>query len=642
MKTKKLALAILLSVVMVVSAVLIVACGEKEVKIDLLGAKDWEGFNDEVAYTIKDNSDGSLQVDYEKNDTWQLFTRTMVESVEDLAKVKKLVAKVKMTSDQTTPELMFKFEGSDDPATAEVTIQVGSEYKIYEWTLGQYTTSKAYDLTKASALRIFADPGDATAKGSITFAELYLSSKEVNEENAVELPAPPEPPKPEVHEWNEITADKAALSVWEDGGSGVYKLTKDGTTLKVAVDKDAVEGDDAWAAMVAYIHGDALKTMKSFKIVIKGTAGTSALVKPFDACETRVNFNGMQQEVIINVAAHAADAARDFSKKDFPTGDNKLAILALPNSNEGKTDIEIISAEFSTAEAPEPEAVSYPGDLLSGFNTGWKDGGDGHWTVGDTEGVPTLTYNAGNSWSSVTTTALIEGAPLNYILWEVKGTKDTVGILSVEFSDGVKAEAHFEGNGAAGDHGKFTGEWQTVAVPLDKARSGDVTVRIFAGFNDGDPAGEIQVRRAQFMYVAAVADTTKDFNANGLWLNAVKDSERNTIKYENGKTTITYNTASWDSVLAWIDLGEGGYDHITITIKGLKDHTAIIKVGTTEKKFEGNPGDEGRFTGDEQTITIDVSGLTGIVEFRMFFDFNSLEGESGSVEITQALFSKAA
>lgn len=515
-------------------------------------------------------------------------------------------AKVKDEQDNPTEEFAHSFAKTDKVAEAQ------AQNKIY----------------------VIWETGIGSAKGDFTIVKAEFST-----DKAVPM-----------YTAKEITETDGKVSTeWFSYDFGVYTPSLNATDNSVNV--HYVKGNLEWPYMYTYVKGAALQNMTTLTIKVKGPEGVGFLVKPYDQQKDSyfLTFTGSEQTEVLDISGLNADWNSDLKILFF------VGVTSAGGGEKGLSgDFTIYSMEYgkgTVTPEPEPEDGSYPTDLLNSFNSGWTDAdGNDHWTISGPadnvdgkNGVYTLSYIENNSWSAATTTAKIEGAPLNYVLWEVKGTTNTVGILSVEFSDQKKFEAHFEGNGGEGDFGKFTGEWQTVAIPLDKPRTGDVTVRIFAGLSDqGVPAGEIKVSKAQFMYVAGKADTTKDYDANGLWLNAPKDGERCDIEYANGKTTVTYAAAGWDSILAWIDLGEGGYDHITITFKGLQGHSAIIKVGTTEKKYEGNDGDEGLLTGEEQTVTIDVSGLTGIVEFRIFLDMNSMPGDAGSFEITQALFCKEA
>ncbi len=639
-------LALFLCIVMVAAVCLAAACQkDKEFKIDLRSAKDWGNDYDETAYTVSNDKDGNLIFDYEKNDTYQLMKRTMVEQVEDLQKVKKIVLVAEMTSSEATPHLLLKLEGTDEvadnpvKAAAEVNITMKSGENTYEWDFRQFSDGKAYDLTKASSLLIFADPGVATAKGKITIKEFYFSDKELDTANAVTLPAKPTPAEKPTYTWQEMKADDFDLTDWQDGGMGVYSVTKDNGTVKVHVDKDAVEGDDKYIALLSIVYGDALKTVKSFRIDIKGTAGTTALIKPFDYKDFNVTFDGTVQHFEFDIASQAARADADFSKKDEPTADNKVAILALQGAENGKADLEIVSAEFSTepAKAPEGPALdaTYPRDLKVDFNTGWhNEEGKTKFTITKEEGVVKATYGANTDdtgWNQLNTEVDFGTNSYNYAIMEVRGTQGTTGIFNVGLG-----EYKFE------KENKFTGEWQTFVVKnYETPVTGKLTIRAYGGFEDNAPAGQIEIRRAEFYYVGAVADGENNLSANGTWLNAA-ESQRNTIEFANYKTTISYDGPSWDSVLTWVDLGEGGYDHITITVTGTEGHTAIFKVGTIEYKFE-ETSEHGVYPGGTQTFTIDTKDLKGLVEFRMFFDFgeNDANKEGGKFEISVATFEKA-
>lgn len=510
-------------------------------------------------------------------------------------------------------------------AKVKVKDEQGNDTEEETWA---HTFAKPTGMDKLEAqntVRVIWETGNGKANGTFTIVKAEFSTDKA---------------KP-MYTAKEITAtDRKVGTEWFSNDFGVYTPSVNPTDNSVNVHYD--KGGYEWTYMMTYVKGAALENMTTLTVKVKGPEGVAFMVKLYDKKECTGTFTGNEQTETFNITG--------ITGVDW-TADLQILVFIGGGTKELTGDFTIYSMEYGTGTVTPPTppvSDSYPNDLLTSFNSGWTDAdGNDHWTIpapAQVDGrndVYSLSYIANNNWSAATTTAEIEGAPLNYILWEVKGTADTTGILSVEFSDQVKAEAHFEGNGAPGDHGKFTGEWQTVAIPLDKPRTGEVTVRIFAGLSNSCPAGEIKVSKAQFMYVAGKADTTQDYDANGLWRNAPKDGKRCDIAYANDKTTVTYTAAGWDSILAWIDLGEGGYDTITISFKGLQGHSAIIKVGTTEKKYEGNPGDEGLLTGQAQTVTIDVSGLTGIVEFRIFLDMNSLPGDTGSFEITQALFHKA-
>ena len=648
MKAKRIALAILLSVLMVVSAVLVVACkpddpkkDDKNVKIDLLNAADWDGFNDETNYTISNNTDGSLQVDYEKSDTYQLFTRTMVDPIDDLAKIKKLVAKVKMTSDQATPELMFKFEGSDAPATAEVTIQVGGDYATYEWTLGQYTTSKPYDLSKASALRVFADPGDATAKGSITFSEFYLSSEDPVAANTIKLP---EPSKPADHVWKEITADDTSVVDWEDGGMGVYTITKDASSVKAVVDKDSVEGDTAWTAMISYIYGDALATMKSFRIDIKGTAGTTALIKPLDYHDFDVTFDGTVQHFEFDISAQASRADADFSQKDASTSDNRVAIIALNGAKSGTAELEISLAEFSTEEAkndtPTPTLeVNEITATNKTVNKAWYDGGDSVYDVEkQSDGSFKVSFDK-NGFEYPTVKALVKGsaiADMTTIKFTIRGTNGTKLILKpFDQQKPIETDAVLTG----GDD-EFTIDISSYVA--GKTFDVEEPIVIMAEGGNKTATGEFTIVNVEFGTDAVTPQPDPN-------LNEITTSNHSVTKWHpldagtytatagaDGKVNVTYDKNQWQFLLGTVKGAElANLGLLKVVIKGTAGEEFSVKFLEIETKHV--------LTAEETEFVVDYTSKIASTNFNTNNDIvlcaNRAEGHTtGSFEIISAEF----
>lgn len=791
MKIRKIALCFLLVLLMVSVAILAVACN-KETKLDLKPNEHWgPASDDEEELTIINatEADGNLVINFNAKKEWTGFAKTLsYEDPEILAKMNTLVVTAKMETNNPYPSMMFKM----DVLGKEVKVKGTADFTTYEWDVSEM------DLAKETWLIIFPDPGVNATVGKITISEIYLTSREMNaEKDATKMPPDSAPPVDTSSvAWKEITATDTKVDAgWYDGGAGIYTVAKSGTSYNVNVTK-AIGTE--WSAVIAYIHGDALKTMKSFKIVVKGTAGTKILVKPFDTnqAEETLTLTGKAEgdELIMNVAAWASSTDRDFSKKDTPTADNRVALIAYPNDVTSSGSFEIVSAEFSTAPAPVkvevseitatnkkvdagwydggdgvytvtkdgtsykvaydkgvfayaslkawvkgdaianmktiqftmrgtagksvilkpfdqvelrpaptfsgteddtfivdiaeyvagksftemvpivimieggvenvsgefiiknvefsteeapvtpvvPQAIEYGGDLTLNVNNEWHDGGDGKWTASkdNDSGIWTANFPAGNDWSQLVTEVKLGDAKMNYVVLEVKGTQGTKAIFNV----GV-GEAKFEGN--TGDYGVMTGEWQKVVVSnLATPVTGDITLRVFAGLSATCAAGEIQIKTATMYYVSAVAEAGEELNINtdGALSNAVKGGTRNTISFAENKTTITYSSPSWDSVIMWIDLGEGGFDQLELEFKGLEGHTAILSLNGLEAKYEGNTGDLGKLTGNKQTLPVDVSELKGIIFIRIFLDMNEIAGvneQGGSFEITKAVFTRS-
>lgn len=323
-------------------------CGYQHIPstLSLSDASKWGpavAFDEDDVYVASNDSDGNLVFNFAKNDTYNA-TRIMFSEfdIADLQKVKTLVVTAKMTTEAPSPALLFKVEGTDDNfdgGIVEVKVKATEYYVTYEWDFG------GYDLTKVIRFLIFADPGVAGSFGTITISDIYLTESEVNPDNDATKMSPDGGITPNSI-WNEVTAENTSIGCWFDGTpNNVYIVTKnaDGTyTIDVHKNTDAGE----WDALFAYVYGDALTTMKSFKLVVRGTAGKQIIVKPFDNFEQRITLTGEEQEITIDVSSFTADTTKDFSKKDAPSAENKIVVIGEPGTNFGNDTFTIISAEF--------------------------------------------------------------------------------------------------------------------------------------------------------------------------------------------------------------------------------------------------------------------------------------------------------
>ena len=629
MKIKKISLSILLLVVMVSALVLGVACEKPITKIELKNTEYWGPASSDAEETnmIKATKSGNdLVINYTEKKEWTGIAYTLnYHEPEVLKTMKTLVIKAKMTSDNVVnPSMMFKM----DVLAKEVSVKGTTTETTYEWDVSEM------DLSTETWFIIFPDAGVAGSTGTITISEIYLTVDEENADNDVSKSPVTNliTPNPVTPNWQEVKADALTIGGWVDAsGYDVYDVKAEGDGYKVNVNKRI--GTGAWSALISYVHGETsvFQTLKSFKIKVKGTAGQAILVKPFDTNETRVELDGTEQEVIIDIIDITENASNDYSEKTDPTNLNKVVIMALPGAAKGTTSFEILSAEFSTAEAPDA-GIRYNGGQMLDFNSRWRDNGDGKWTTALNEGVWTLSYAAGHSWASVTTKLKLGGEVMNYVYAEVKVPEGKPFIL--KFADGNEASV------------TGTGDWQVISKKLSANVTGNVQVLIFADY-DGADAGEIQIKTAKLYNVSASEVAEGDLKVTADWKHADKGDNRFTIVAANGKTTITNanptesNGGGWDSLLIWIDLGEGGYDTLTLTFKGTEGHIAIVKLnneGTRQKEFSAGQG--GALSGADQTVELNASGLSGVVELRLFLDWDGPAG--GVFEISNIVFHAAA
>lgn len=146
-------------------------------------------------------------------------------------------------------------------------------------------------------------------------------------------------PAPVKYTVNTITeSNTTANAAWYDNGDEVYTATKDGAKWVIGYDK----GNFEWSAVKAVVVGEALSTMKTVKLTVKGTAGKSILFKPFDNNETRIEFTGEVQEIVVDITNLVTDASRDLTKNQ------SMIIMAEGGVKEVTGSFEILGLEFST------------------------------------------------------------------------------------------------------------------------------------------------------------------------------------------------------------------------------------------------------------------------------------------------------
>ena len=601
MKIRKIALCILVCFLMVSVTVLGVACN-KETKMDLKAAADWKQFEtieEAEIDTIKasNDSDGNLVITF--NGSFEYGTIVNVLAAKDseiLAKMKTLVVKAKMTTDNPYPSIMFKLE----TLGKEVKVKGTADYTTYEWDVSEF------DLTKETWLDIFPDPGVKGTTGKITISEIYFTDKAMNADNDATKMPPDTAPQvdPNAIVWNEVTAAKKTIKNWYDGGNGVYTVTEQ-TGGKFKVDVNKVIGSE-WAAVISYIHGDALKTMKSFKMVLKGEAGKTVLVKPFDAnsLEKSVTFTGEEQEVVVDIASYAADTARDFSKKGEPTADNRVALLALPGVASGTTSFEIISAEFSTeavvVEDPDTNVITATERTVM---KGWAPLDAGTYTVTQVQNTLKVAYTTSDyKWLRT----YVKGdaiATMKTIEFTVKGTAGKT-IMFKPFNENSLEKTH-----------TFTGMEDKVSVDISAyvaAQSFGAKVPVLLSIEPGvnNATGEFTIINVEFStneYSGEVAP--KDIT------NVITASNHKVTEgwhpLDAGTYTVTADGAAYDVAYDTAD----SYQFLRAYVTGAE----IANMKVVSFILSGTQGKQilVKFLGVEHTITL------GAGETEDFLDYSA-------------------
>ncbi len=582
MKNKLLALFLMLA--LVCTALFVVACEPENTEIWPINiANFWGGNEDEETYTVRASEDGKgVTFSYVKSGEWEYAKRSLAtEEAAQLAEVKTLVLEGKMTTSTNDPRVTLKIEYQAGINPKEVHFNMSSENATYEWDL------TGAELDKAVRLLIFAEGSRAEATGSIELVRFELTNVEINEANDVTKQTPPAPtPTAKV-----ITAtDNLADAGWFDSGDGVYTAAQDGSAYNISYNKKSF----GWAFAYTLVKGEALSTMKSFHITVQGTAGKEVLVKPYDKVESKITLTGGEDVVSVDLTG--------VTEVDF-TQDLKVILFVEPGVQDATGSVKVIKAEFSTealAPAPAEEKVEWTAGASLDVNKFWRDGGDGKWTAAEVEGAQELSYVAGVSWSNVYTKIDLKTATFNKLAVTVKGPANTTSIFKIEHSGGAY-EYKFENNA------KFTGEEQTFVLDLGAGVTGEIVLRVFGDW-DGQAAGKIVVKSAVLYNVSALDKVAS----------ALVDAGGNRFAIANGK--LTYTTANWDTAIAYINLD--GIDALTVKVKGISGHTAILKIGNVEQKFETS-SPNGVLSGEEQEVVFDVSKLSGIQEFRVFADWDA-------------------
>lgn len=580
MKNKLLALFLMLA--LVCTALFVVACEPQTTEIWPINiANFWGGNEDEETYTVRASEDGKgVTFSYVKSGEWQYAKRSLAtEEAAQLAQVKTLVLEGKMTTSTNDPRVTLKIEYQAGIDPKEVHFNMSGENATYEWDL------TGAELDKAVRLLIFAEGSRAEATGSIELVRFELTNVEINAANDVTKQTPPAPtPTAKV-----ITAtDTLADAGWFDSGDGVYTVAQDGTAYNISYDKKSF----GWAYAYTLVKGEALSTMKSFRLTIQGTAGKEVLVKPYDKVDSKITLTGGEDVVEVDLTG--------VTDVDF-TQDLKVILFVEPDVQDSTGSVKVIKAEFSTeALAPAEEKVEWTAGASLNVNSLWRDGGDGKWTAEQVEGAQELSYVAGVSWSTIYTKIDLKTATFNKLVVTVKGPANTTSIFKVEHSGGAY-EYKFENNA------KFTGEEQTFVLDLGTGVTGEIILRVFGDW-DGSAAGKIVVKSAVLYNVSSL-----DKIASSL-----VNAGANRFTIEGNK--LTYATANWDTAVGYINVD--GVDTITVKVKGISGHTAIIKIGGVEQKFEASSSN-GVLSGEEQEVVFDVSKLSGIQEFRIFADWDA-------------------
>lgn len=615
MKAKKIALAILLSVLMVVSFAL-VACkkDDEPTKIDLRTASQWSNDRDETVYDVTNDANGNLVMEYDTNGAYQYVKRTLAEQPEQLAKMKTLVFTASTTSTSQPPIIILKLEGGDE--AVEIKFEISSTSKTYEWNVSDL------HLDTRSRILLFADGPYMSAQGKLTITEFYFTADEINTANEITPYVEPTPEAPKNVTWNEIKADALTVNAgWYDAGNGVYTITKNSdNSYKFAVTKKNLESHK-WPAALAFIYGDTLKTVKSFKITVKGKAGDKLMVKPFDAntLEKTFTLTGGNDTFAVDVASYAASQDRKFAKPatdDAATADNKVSLIYQPEVVNTTGEFTVISAEFSDEVIAPTEVVKEITATDTKVGTDWYSQREGEYTTTVDNGVVKIDYKKQDAYSAVR--AYVKGsaiATMKSITFTLNGPQGKKALLK-PFDvniDGVLKETSVT----------FSGKQESFTIDIsryvtDKTFDEKVPICIIMepGDNNVGNEGHLDIINVEFSTDAApvteVENTITVDNraiANNTWYDSGSDVYTTTPNADGSvKVAFQKNGGGYPSVYALVKGADlGSMKSIKFVVKGTKGTNLLLKpFDKNECQSNVSLGDAAE-TEAGQTFIVDIS-----------------------------------
>lgn len=370
--------------------------------------KDWRDGGAGVVTPTENAGVWSLAYDKSKatagTDTSWAWADALVKG-EGLSNFKKIIFKVIGTKGNTA---IFAMEGLDDSGTKKKTeiksaITFTGEEQTVEVDLKHLKDGTAvnFDYTSTQMIMIHPDGGSTTGTGTITLNSVTFSKEDIVE-------------------------DKSSYNIY-DGTSDSFALTKGMTALDAGTYAFTYNQDGSikvdysvasWKFFKAIAEGENLTTLRTFKIVVKGTAGMTLHVKPFELAEYEIALTGEEQTVEIDISALVAGKTWD------ATGVHNTLFCIKDHAVTDDTTVSSGSFEIkSMVYTHTGNNVYYSGDSLNITNN-WVDGGEGAYTVtrGATAGDFSVAYTKIGEWSTLE--APIINVPTGYTQFKavIKGT----------------------------------------------------------------------------------------------------------------------------------------------------------------------------------------------------------------------------
>jgi hypothetical protein len=384
-------------------------------------------------------------------------------------------------------------------------------------------------------------------------------------------------------------SDINVLGDFSDGGDGVYTLDINSSNgLSITFDKQAF----SFASVVKDLDED-LTDISALNITLQGS-GVAVLIKLENddgsiAREIQVNANDTQQafswdlsdesELLENLSKVLVFAAPG---RENETGSVLISELLFTVD---EASGEVIESGFTDFVTPDPNV--YTGQEGSFVLGNFYDGGDGLYTVEETDGVFEVNYNkptGSNDWGFFSADLEGEFSDFARLVIEFTSTDDIVVLFKLEGTEGY-TETRVTG----------TGERQTYTfdlLSLLPAQLDNTNKLVIFGAPGGPGEGEITLHSVRF--------ERPEISINKDWF-GLDDGVYTPTENQDGSVDVAYDkddTQGWSVLKLDIPETYQMLNVLTMTLEGTEGQNFIIK-----------PNDNAAL---EQNITLDSTGMVDL------------------------------
>ena len=504
--------------------------------MNLLGS--WAMIADDGVYTIATNSAQELH-----------FTYAKAEGKEWAGLQKELTVPAGYKSLQVEVAEAGSFKLAlvlDNNTKLEIDLPSTAIKSVYDWNL------KDADLTKVTAIQIFAAPGKFAGAGELHFTKLEFSKEVAGENGEFIVSTGDNLIKSDAVEYEGgNTVNCAQANKMFENDPSTYTFEQVETAVKVK----KLDSTYEWA----YFKQDLVAIPQTFTLLtvtVKGKAGTKMLVKPDD------NVGGDNWYVI-----QADNTSETFYVKVNP-GCAKLLWFVDP----GRVDVEVLieKAELSQRTIAKTDEAAV---------VGFADSGNNAYTINENEnGVATIQYDMpANSWHTFNFLLANRsdqglGKDISLIV-TVKGTAGTNLLFKLNDKNEYATYYTIQADNTE----------EEVVISGDKLPKYFTMSYVFVNYNSAASQGTLtmSMKLAEVKAPQSTVEYNDEANyvaANGYWKDAGSGSY--TIEKNNdGSVKVTVNKKSqYDYMIEeFSGFGQASIAMLLVELKGTKDYAITFK-----------------------------------------------------------------